>query len=151
MRKNPFILYLLIGSVLSVFIIAAYITNSRSQVPVSFAQETVTLREVQHLNRTGISVVLKSGKYTILEFGGRGCIPCRKMQPILSEVEDRFGASINVYNVYLEDDMSLARDFRISLIPTQIVFDTEGKEIMRHVGFWERSALLAKLQNFGII
>jgi thioredoxin 1 len=36
------------------------------------------------------------------------------------------------------------------VIPTQIFFDAEGKELFRHVGFFAKEDILAKWKELGV-
>ena len=151
MIKKSLLLYLVLAIAFSVILITAFAINNQPTAATNNTQHSKQNEEVPHLNKKGVYDAIFSGKYTFLEFGGRTCIPCRRMQPILMDLHNRYGSVMNVYNVYLEDDPSIARDFRINLIPTQIIFDENGVEIGRHVGYWEQTALLAELQKLGII
>jgi len=114
-------------------------------------QESVHFDEVPALDAVQLKETLSSDKYTMIEFGGRHCIPCRKMQPVLSELAKEHGNSIVIANVFVQEQMELGRQYKVRLIPTQVIFDKEGKEIFRHTGFWEKSEVLAKWKELKII
>ena len=116
----------------------------------SLAGQPDTVHTIASLNSATFVKVLTNGKCSLIEFGGRRCIPCRQMQPILAELNLAFAASMNIFNVYVDEERDLARNYRISLIPTQIVFDRTGKEISRHVGYWEKEKLTAELRRLQI-
>ena len=40
--------------------------------------------------------------------------------------------------------------YKISLIPTQILFDAAGKEIFRHTGYFSHDDILAKFRELGV-
>ena len=40
--------------------------------------------------------------------------------------------------------------YKISLIPTQIFYDTAGKEIFRHTGYFAHDDILAKFRALGV-
>jgi thioredoxin 1 len=151
MKKNIYIVYAIMGIGLLLILIGAYFSQNQNQTSRLVSQSPVPAQGVPHVTREGLYELLASGRYSFIEFGGRSCIPCRRMQPLLSELNEQICTSVNIYNVYLEDDPSLARDFRIQLIPTQIIFDKDGKEIFRHVGYWEKMALNTELRKMGIM
>jgi thioredoxin 1 len=82
-------------------------------------------------------------------FGADRCIPCIQMRPFLTELVDEYAGKIEVkrFDVYL--DREAATQARIQMIPTQIFYDPEGKEIFRHVGFYEKDSIIAKFRQFG--
>jgi hypothetical protein len=42
------------------------------------------------------------------------------------------------------------KPYRIEMIPTQIFFDAEGKELFRHVGFYGKEDILGKWKELGV-
>ena len=113
--------------------------------------ESESFTEVPALDEAQLKQILSMKKYTMIEFGGRHCIPCKKMQPILAELVRDYGDSISVANVFVQRQMDLGRKYKITLIPTQVIFNKNGKEIFRHSGFWEKSQILAKWKELKII
>jgi thioredoxin 1 len=71
---------------------------------------------------------LKSyGLPIMIDFGADSCIPCKEMAPILAKLNEelRGKAIIKFVDVWKYKD--LAQDYPISVIPTQIFFDKDGK------------------------
>ena len=82
---------------------------------------------------------------------GRGtCIPCKKMKPILDELKAEYGGKAIVRVIDLRDEPNEARKYGIRLIPTQIFFDAEGKEVFRHEGFMDKQSIIAKFAEMGV-
>lgn len=82
---------------------------------------------------------------------GRGtCIPCKKMKPILDELKAEYQGKAIVRVIDLRDEPKEASKYGIRLIPTQIFFDAEGKEIYRHEGFLDKQAIKAKFAEMGV-
>jgi thioredoxin 1 len=107
--------------------------------------------DVPALDKSKLEQTLKLKKYKMIEFGGRHCIPCKKMQPILTELAESYGDSISIANVYVQEQLTLGREYKVRLIPTQIIFDKEGKEVFRHTGFWEKPKILATWKELKIL
>ena len=93
---------------------------------------------------------LSSGKPTLAEFGRGVCVPCKEMKPILEELATEYQGKLNVVIVEVDDHMDQVRQYGIMAIPTQIVFDSNGNEITRHVGFWPKEEMVGQLRNMGI-
>lgn len=93
---------------------------------------------------------LSSGKPTLAEFGRGTCIPCKEMKPILEELAKEYEGKLNVVIVEVDEQMDLTRQYGIMAIPTQIVFDSGGQEITRHIGFWSKEEIIAQLKKMGI-
>lgn len=93
---------------------------------------------------------LTNGKPTLAEFGRGTCIPCKEMKPILENLAAEYRDKLNVSIVSVDEYRDLTNHYRIMAIPTQIGFDSSGKEIFRHVGFWSKDQMIAQLSRLGI-
>ena len=97
-----------------------------------------------------IRAALVSGMPTLVDFGARSCIPCKKMAPILSELESELKGKGNVLFVDVREDRKLARQYRIQMKPTQVFFDAKGNEVKRHLGSMEKNEILAVFKELGV-
>lgn len=89
---------------------------------------------------------------TFIELGSVRCIPCRKMIPVMEEIEKEYGNQVKVvfYDVWTEEGRPYAQKHGIKLIPTQIFLDEKGNEYFRHVGFFPKEKLVDVLQQKGV-
>ncbi|MDX9759066.1 MAG: thioredoxin family protein [Bacteroidota bacterium] len=95
------------------------------------------------LGANNIEEFLAAGGPALIEFGGKRCIPCMEMRDILEDV----GATrpdLRIGIVFWEEDPELFEQWKVPLIPAQIVFDG-NREVQRHRGTWERDTLLTVL------
>ena len=106
--------------------------------------------QVPALDPAGLTQILKSGTWTVVEFGGPTCVPCRKMQPILAELQQQFGKRAQIRNFYVTEHIKEAQAYKVMAMPTQVIFDPKGKEVGRHIGFWEKGEFLAALSKAGL-
>jgi thioredoxin 1 len=76
-------------------------------------------------------------KVTFIELGSVNCIPCKMMQPVMKEIEQKYGSQVKVvfHDVWTEKGEPFARTFGIRAIPTQVYLDSNDKEFARHEGF----------------
>lgn len=90
------------------------------------------------------------GMVTMIDLGADRCIPCKMMAPILEKVKKDYEgrAFIHFYDVW--KDRTPADRYRIRVIPTQIFFDKDGKEVSRHEGFMSEADIVAKLKSLGV-
>lgn len=90
------------------------------------------------------------GMVTMIDLGADRCIPCKMMAPILQKVKKDYEgrAYIHFYDVW--KDRTPAERYRIRVIPTQIFFDQDGKEVFRHEGFMSEADIVAKLKSLGV-
>jgi thioredoxin 1 len=93
---------------------------------------------------------LKNGKPTLAEFGRGTCIPCKEMKPILENLALEYQDRLNVPIVSVDDYRDLTNYYKIMAIPTQIGFDSNGKEVFRHVGAWPKDQIIPQLGKLGV-
>jgi thioredoxin 1 len=94
---------------------------------------------------------LANGKPTLAEFGWRECIPCKKMKPVLEELAVEYGDRLNVVIVEVYEHTDLTRQHEILTIPTQIIFDRNGAEATRHIGYWDKERIVDQMVKMGIL
>lgn len=63
----------------------------------------------------------------IIDFGAESCVPCKEMAPILKELNEelRGKAIIKFVDVWKYEE--LVKDYPVSLLPTQIFIDANGR------------------------
>ena len=105
---------------------------------------------VPALDPAGLQRALAAHTWTIVEFGGPTCVPCKKMQPILADLQRQLGSRAQIRNFYVTEHPKEARAHKVMAMPTQVVFDPSGKEVARHIGLWEKGDFLAALAKAGL-
>ena len=97
-----------------------------------------------------VSRALVSGKPTVIDLGARTCIPCKKMAPILESLSKEYRGKASVLFIDVQENQPAADKFRIQMIPTQIFFNAQGKEVKRHIGFMEKTEIVNALKAAGL-
>lgn len=106
--------------------------------------------ELPSASVTAVNQALSSGKPTVIDLGARTCIPCKKMAPILESLSNEYRDKAGVLFIDVWQNNDAGREFRVQMIPTQIFFNVQGKEVKRHVGFMDRSEILRELKAAGL-
>ena len=91
-----------------------------------------------------------SGKPTMAEFGASGCVPCDMMTPILEKLRKKYPDQLNVVFVHVRENQLLASRFGIRAIPVQVFYDSKGKEVFRHQGFYAETEVLKQVKKMGV-
>lgn len=89
-------------------------------------------------------------KPRLLELGSMRCQACLEMAKVLDALRASQGAKLQVDFIDVFEQPEAADPFKISLIPTQILFDAAGKEIFRHTGYFSHNDILAKFRDLGV-
>ena len=97
-----------------------------------------------------LKAAIGGGTWLIVEFGGEHCIPCKHMQPVLQDLQAALGKKARIHNFWIQQYPDVAREHKIMVMPTQIVFNPDGKEVFRHMGYFPPDEFHATLQKLGL-
>lgn len=86
----------------------------------------------------------------LLDLGASKCIPCKMMAPILEGLKKEYAGRMNVEFIDVWVNPDAAKPYGIEVIPTQIFYDADGKELFRHVGFFGKEDILGKWKELGV-
>ena len=86
----------------------------------------------------------------LLDLGAGKCIPCKMMAPILEELKKEYAGRMNVEFIDVWQNPDAGKPYGIEVIPTQIFYDADGKELFRHVGFFAKEDILGKWKELGV-
>lgn len=100
---------------------------------------------------TPLNEALANGKPTVAEFGAATCVPCKAMKPILEGIVAEYDDMINLSFIDVRHNSNLTTRYKITLIPTQVFFDSAGQEVTRHAGYWSKEDVVAHLEELGFI
>lgn len=98
-----------------------------------------------------VETAIAVGKPTVVQFGSNWCRHCRDMKLVLATLAREQGERLNVVEIDLlsEAGRRLAPKCRIQMMPTQVFFDRDGREIDRHLGFISSDEILRRLGLLG--
>lgn len=92
---------------------------------------------------------VKTAKPRLVDLGADKCIPCRQMAPILEQLRIEYASKFEVVFIDVWKAPEAANPYRIRVIPTQVFYGAEGKELFRHEGFYSREQILGKWRELG--
>lgn len=90
------------------------------------------------------------GVVTMIDLGAKKCIPCKMMAPIMVELEKEYQDRAAIVFIDVWENPGAGKKFGIRVIPTQIFYDVNGNEILRHEGFLDKNAIVAELTKLGV-
>jgi thioredoxin 1 len=86
----------------------------------------------------------------LVDLGATKCIPCKMMAPILEDLKKTYAGKMDVQFIDVWENPDAGKKYGINVIPTQIFYDAQGKELFRHEGFFGKEDILAKWKEFGV-
>lgn len=119
---------------------------------VATAQSKKSAQKAAPVSMRDTAAAVVKPMVTFIELGSVNCIPCKAMQPVMKSVEEKYGAQIRIifYDVWKPEQAGFGKQYNIRLIPTQVFLDANGKELMRHEGFFPEKDINAFLQSKGL-
>jgi len=136
--KKQFVLLLILGIVFSSFVLAQSKKSPKKTKQIPAAKDN--------------SPIVSKPLITFVELGSVNCIPCKAMQKVMKAIEEKYGNQIKIifYDVWKQEQAHYAQDYSIRLIPTQVFLNANGKELMRHEGYFPEKEIDAFLQSKGL-
>ncbi|MDD5160781.1 MAG: thioredoxin family protein [Sulfuricurvum sp.] len=89
------------------------------------------------------------GQIVMVEAGSTRCSSCKEMGELLYR-EMEINPKRKIFFVNVGEERDAAREMKIQMIPTQIIYDGSGKEIDRHIGGLTTEALKQLLAKYKI-
>lgn len=86
----------------------------------------------------------------LVDLGADRCIPCKMMAPILKQLKVEYAGLFKVEFIDVWKKPEAGKEYGIRVIPTQIFYDSSGRELFRHEGFFSKKDILAKWKEFDI-
>jgi thioredoxin 1 len=110
------------------------VAQSPSPAPPAAPSPPPAAQPAHPLSGADLAACLTSGRPTMADFGAGWCKACKQMEPVLEQAAANYAGTANIVLVDTDDYGAIARQYRIRLIPTQIFFDSNGKEVFRNTG-----------------
>jgi thioredoxin 1 len=85
----------------------------------------------------------------LVDLGAKKCIPCKMMAPILADLTTSMVGRLEVEFIDVWEKPDAAQPYGINLIPTQIFFGPDGRELFRHEGFFSKEDILGTWKDLG--
>lgn len=102
---------------------------------------------IAHVNSANFAAkVLSASRPVLVDFYADWCPPCRMLAPVLQEVA-REVVHVDVVKVNVDHDPDLATRYRVSAIPTLILFK-DGQAVERITGFLPKQELKEVLAKY---
>lgn len=85
--------------------------------------------------------VLKAENPVLADFYSDSCVPCKRLSPLLAEVEEKNADSLKVVKININFDTELAEKYEVQVAPTLILFKN-GEEVDRLRGSIKKAEII---------
>ena len=83
---------------------------------------------------------------TVVDFFANWCGPCRKLGPILEEVESELTSKVKFAKINTDENLEMAKKYQVSGLPTLLVFKN-GEVVERMVGLMPKSSIITNIEK----
>ena len=87
---------------------------------------------------------INSSPTVLVDFGAEWCPPCKKMEPVLSELQKELGANYKLVKVDGGADVDVMKANKVEALPVFIIYKN-GKEVWRREGIVSKEELKKNL------
>ncbi len=92
-------------------------------------------------------LVLNGSGVMLVDFFASWCGPCKALAPVLEDVSKEIGDKAMVYKVDIDENKSLAQQYRVMSVPTMKIFKN-GEAVETIVGLQSKGTLIEKLTYY---
>ncbi|MBL7997105.1 MAG: thioredoxin [Candidatus Kapabacteria bacterium] len=136
MRKNGFTnVYELKGGVLA---------WQKSKLPLTTTQSAPPASSGMSIN--DYKQLMQSPTPVLVDFYAPWCGPCKKMEPMLKELERERPSSLRIVRINVDENKDLAQYLGIEAIPVLKMF-RNGAELWSHSGYADKAMILGALKG----
>ncbi|PKN43290.1 MAG: thiol reductase thioredoxin [Deltaproteobacteria bacterium HGW-Deltaproteobacteria-18] len=89
------------------------------------------------------------GMVTMVDIGAKACIPCKMMIPVIESLSEEYEGRAAIVFIDVWKNPDETPKFGIRAIPTQIFYDKDGTEVMRHEGYFSKEDIIKVLTRLG--
>lgn len=90
--------------------------------------------------------ILESDQVVVADFWATWCGPCRKLTPILEEIETIFGDKIKLVKINADENIEIMQKFSVSGLPTILIFKN-GIAVERMAGMIPKTTIITNIEK----
>ncbi|MBQ9608869.1 MAG: thioredoxin [Lachnospiraceae bacterium] len=88
---------------------------------------------------------VKNSDLAVVDFSAVWCGPCKMVAPVLEEVSEEL-ADVNFFNIDVDKNMEIAREYNITNIPAILVLK-KGEVVNSQIGFAPKDKLVEVINS----
>ena len=81
-----------------------------------------------NINRQEFERLIQGDKPVLVDFWAPWCVYCRRIGPAYDKIAEKYRNEVNVVKINIDDEPELAKDERIELVPSLVMY-RRGEDI----------------------
>lgn len=102
---------------------------------------------IEVTEQTFDSEVLKSEILTLVDFNAKWCGPCRKISPLLDDIETILDGKIKIVKIDADTNRDILTKYSVSGLPSLLIFKN-GEPVERMVGLVQKTTILSNIEKY---
>ena len=90
--------------------------------------------------------LLSKNKLVLVDFYAPWCAPCKKMAPVVADIEKNFSGKALVKKLDVQANQKLQKSYNVEAIPGFVLFKN-GEQVWKHIGMLEYSELANQIEK----
>ena len=116
------------------------------RIKIKIKKKDGELKVVKHINEKEFDLeVLKEDGVVVVDFFATWCGPCKKLEPILEELQEEM-ENIKIVKIDIDENLNAAVKYGVMNIPTIKIFK-KGEELATKVGFLPKESLISMINK----
>jgi thioredoxin 1 len=91
--------------------------------------------------------IIQSKTPVILEFGAEWCVPCKRIEPILSQLGELWAGKVRMAKIDVDQNAQITMQYQVMSVPTIILF-VQGQPVQRLTGLQPKERLVEKFEAY---
>ena len=99
------------------------------------------------LTKENFETTLKDNRLVLVDFWAEWCGPCRMLNPIMKNIEDKYKGKVVIGKVNADEELDLSVKFSVRSIPTVLIVK-DGEVVERFAGAGPERMYIEKLEYY---
>ncbi|MBI2729963.1 MAG: thioredoxin fold domain-containing protein [Sphingobacteriales bacterium] len=99
----------------------------------------------KQMSREEFDAAINSSSLVLVDFGAEWCPPCKKMEPVLKSITEKYADKLKLLKVDGGRDIQLMKQYQVNALPVFLIYK-DGKLIWRKEGIADEKEISAQLQ-----
>ncbi|MDQ8204426.1 thioredoxin domain-containing protein [Pelagicoccus sp. SDUM812003] len=117
----------------------------RAKLPIEVPDTVAASDAPQPISQEEFETAIAANPYVLLNFNSKWCSPCRRMKPVIQELEEKHADQIKVLEIDADANEALMDQYEVTPVPTFVILN-KGQEIWRKTGATPLQAFLDAIE-----